>query len=78
MAVENLDQLVELIITRSPAEGVGLRTFVKGEISDFFAHSVARYCKRTNSLLTYDLLADFIRLTLQSDSKTETNKGEKK
>ncbi len=76
MAVNNLDQLVDLIITHSPKSGEDIRTFVKGEISDFLAHMPAKY-GATVSLVLYDHYVDFINFIIR-DSKRESNKGEKK
>ncbi len=87
MAVENLDQLVDLIITRTPTSGEDIRTFVKGEIRDMLAHMPAKYCSAISQKVTlgysiknpdlYDHCVDFINFIIR-DSRTESHKGEKK
>ncbi len=83
MAVENLDQLVDLIITRTPSgdkDAANLRTFVKGEIQDFMAHQPARYCKVVGSLVLHGHFVAFINFIIrknENDSPTESHKGDK-
>lgn len=64
MAVENLDQLVDLILSKTPTSGEDLRTFVRGEIRDFLAHQPSRYSYRTKSMVFYEHYVNFINFII--------------
>jgi hypothetical protein len=52
------------------SEGVSPEQAFRGELRDYLAHSVAKFCKRHDSMKHYDILAQFVEEVLRDVSGT--------
>lgn len=59
MAARNLTEAIHIGLSTAPVREIEQHVTV--EVRDFLAHSVARHCKKTNTLDKYDILTEFIQ-----------------
>lgn len=58
MAAKSLVEVAERSLMKT-CLGMPLEKVLKGELRDFLAHEVARFCKKHDAMKHYDILAQF-------------------
>ena len=75
--IDRLDirQEIKIAILAGPTSDLGIRILeaerilkgvLRGELRDFFAHEVARYCKAKDQMKNYDFISDFVTYILRN------------
>lgn len=65
MAARNITELASRLIRACSILSELTEIQVKGEVRDYLAHEVARYCKKQNSMECYELITNFVNFVLE-------------